>query len=60
MKRLAVWIFAALALGVAVGLLFTRWPQAATTYIAPFGTIFLNLLKFQMCIRDRIRRPFIS
>ena len=46
MKRLAVWIFAALILGVAVGLLFTRWPQLAAAYIAPFGTIFLNLLKF--------------
>lgn len=46
MKRLAIWIFAALVLGVTVGMLFTRWPQAATTYIAPFGTIFLNLMKF--------------
>jgi len=43
---LAVWIFAALALGILAGLLLTEAPWFAVGYLQPFGTIFLNLLKF--------------
>ncbi|MFI3166893.1 MAG: dicarboxylate/amino acid:cation symporter [Bacillota bacterium] len=43
---LAFCIVCALALGVAVGLFMTKTPDIATTYIQPFGTIFLNLVKF--------------
>ncbi|ADL07399.1 dicarboxylate/amino acid:cation symporter [Thermosediminibacter oceani] len=38
-------ILIGLILGVFVGLLFTSAPGAATTYIKPFGDLFLNLIK---------------
>lgn len=43
---LAMQIFIALVLAVAAGLLLQKHAQFAETYIKPFGTIFLNLLKF--------------
>lgn len=43
---LALQIFIALILAVIVGLLMQKVPDIATAYIKPFGTIFLNLLKF--------------
>lgn len=43
---LAVQIFIALVLAVAAGLLLQNHAAFANTYIQPFGTIFLNLLKF--------------
>lgn len=39
-------IFIALALAVVVGYLLRDTPETAENYIRPFGTIFLNLLKF--------------
>lgn len=39
-------IFIALVLAIAAGLLLQKHAQFAETYIKPFGTIFLNLLKF--------------
>ena len=43
---LALQIFIALILAVIVGLLMQKVPDIATVYIKPFGTIFLNLIKF--------------
>ncbi|MDD3570377.1 MAG: dicarboxylate/amino acid:cation symporter [Lachnospiraceae bacterium] len=43
---LAAWIFIGLALGIAVGIMFTGNPDFANNYIKPFGTLFLNLIKF--------------
>ena len=43
---LALQIFIALILAVIVGLLMQKIPDIATAYIKPFGTIFLNLIKF--------------
>ena len=43
---LAVQIFIALALGIIAGLALMKRPDIATTYIKPFGTIFLNLIKW--------------
>ena len=45
---LAMQIFIGLALGIIVGLIFmfTGKAEWAENYIKPFGTIFLNLLKF--------------
>jgi Na+/H+-dicarboxylate symporter len=43
---LAVWIFIGLVAGIIVGLLFMRNPVAAEKYIKPFGTLFMNLIKF--------------
>ena len=43
---LAMQIFIALVLAIAAGLLLQKHAQFADTYIKPFGTIFLNLLKF--------------
>lgn len=43
---LSTKIFIALALGIVVGLLFMGNPDFADSYIKPFGTIFLNLVKF--------------
>ena len=43
---LAGQIFIALVLGIVVGLLMQGQADFANTYIKPFGTIFLNLLKF--------------
>ena len=43
---LAMQIFIALILAVIAGLLMQKVPEIATSYIKPFGTIFLNLVKF--------------
>lgn len=43
---LTVQIGLALALGLAVGILLQNNVEFANSYIKPFGTIFLNLLKF--------------
>lgn len=46
---LALWIFIGLIAGIAVGLVLMPVPGGldfAKNYIKPFGTIFLNLLKF--------------
>lgn len=43
---LAMKIFIALILGIIVGLLMQSKAEFASTYILPFGTIFLNLIKF--------------
>lgn len=43
---LPLLIVIALVLGVVTGLLMMNHVELATTYIQPFGTIFLNLLKF--------------
>ena len=45
---LPIQIFIALALGIIAGLIFlaSGHPEIATKYLSPFGTIFLNLLKF--------------
>ena len=43
---LAGQIFIALLLGIAVGWAMTPIPHIALNYIKPFGTIFLNLIKF--------------
>ena len=43
---LAMQIFIALILAIIVGLLMQNVSDAANNYIKPFGTIFLNLIKF--------------
>ena len=43
---LAAQIFIALVLAVIAGLLLQSHADFAATYIKPFGTIFLNLVKF--------------
>ena len=43
---LAVQIFIALVLGIIVGLLMQSQAEFANSYIKPFGSIFLNLVKF--------------
>ncbi len=43
---LATKIFIAMVLGIAVGLAFMGNPDFTTNYLKPFGTIFINLLKF--------------
>ena len=43
---LAAQIFIALVLAVIAGLLMQSHAEFAATYIKPFGTIFLNLVKF--------------
>lgn len=45
---LAIQIFIGLGLGIAAGLIFMAVGKAdlAVTYVKPFGTIFLNLIKF--------------
>ena len=45
---LAAKIFIALGLGIVTGLVFLAFGRAdlATAYVKPFGTIFLNLIKF--------------
>ncbi len=47
MKKLslATQIMLGLILGIGAGMLLTSNPDIATTYIQPFGTIFLNLIK---------------
>ena len=48
-SSLALQIFIALVLAIVAGLLFGKNPAFANDYIKPFGTIFLNLLKFIVC-----------
>ena len=50
-KKLALstQIFIALVLAIIAGIAFTGNPAFATTYIKPFGTIFLNLIKWIVC-----------
>ncbi|WP_317855318.1 dicarboxylate/amino acid:cation symporter [Chakrabartyella piscis] len=43
---LAAWIFMGLVLGIVTGICLMGSPEIATTYIKPFGTLFLNLIKF--------------
>lgn len=43
---LAIKIFIALVLGIAAGLALQSHAEIATEFIKPFGTIFLNLIKF--------------
>ena len=43
---LGIQIFIALALGIVVGFALTKQVSFANTYIKPFGTIFLNLVKW--------------
>lgn len=46
---LAMQIFIALVLAIIVGLLMGKHADFANDYIKPFGTIFLNLIKFIVC-----------
>ena len=46
---LALQIFISLVLAIGVGLLMGKHADIANAYIKPFGTIFLNLLKFIVC-----------
>ena len=48
-SSLALQIFTALVLAIIAGLLLGGHTAFANTYIKPFGTIFLNLLKFVVC-----------
>ncbi len=50
-KKLALstQIFIALVLAIIAGIALTGAPQFATSYIKPFGTIFLNLIKWVVC-----------
>ena len=48
-SNLAAQIFVALVLAIVVGLLMGNAVDFANNYIKPFGTIFLNLLKFIVC-----------
>ena len=50
-KKLALstQIFIALVLAIIAGIAFTGNPAFATGYIKPFGTIFLNLIKWVVC-----------
>lgn len=43
---LAFWIFTGLLLGILAGIGLMKTPQIAVKYIKPFGTLFLNLVKF--------------
>lgn len=44
--NLAKWIFIGLVLGIGAGLLLMGNPAFAKSWIQPFGTLFLNLIKF--------------
>lgn len=46
---LATQIFIALVLAIIAGLILLPWPDVASKYIKPFGTIFLNLIKWIVC-----------
>ncbi|MBQ3405839.1 MAG: dicarboxylate/amino acid:cation symporter [Lachnospiraceae bacterium] len=46
---LSTQIFIALVLAIIAGIALTGTPQFATGYIKPFGTIFLNLIKWVVC-----------
>ena len=48
-SNLALQIFISLLLAIAAGLLMGNHAAFANAYIKPFGTIFLNLLKFIVC-----------
>ena len=48
-SNLALQIFIALVFAIIVGLLMGKRADIANAYIKPFGTIFLNLLKFIVC-----------
>ena len=50
-KKLALstQIFIALVLAIIAGIAFTGNPAFANSYIKPFGTIFLNLIKWIVC-----------
>ncbi len=48
-SNLALQIFIALVLAIVAGLLLGKNAAFANDYIKPFGTIFLNLLKFIVC-----------
>ena len=48
-SSLALQIFISLLLAIAAGLLLGNHAAFANAYITPFGTIFLNLLKFIVC-----------
>ncbi len=43
---LPAWILIALVAGILAGLCFLKNPDFTTEYIKPFGTIYINLLKF--------------
>ena len=43
---LPAWIFIGMFAGILAGLCFLKNPDFTTTYIKPFGTIYINLLKF--------------
>lgn len=43
---LAFWIFIGLILGILAGIGLMKTPHIAVEYIKPFGTLFLNLVKF--------------
>ena len=43
---LAFWIFVGLLLGILAGWQLMKAPEIAVNYIKPFGTLFLNLVKF--------------
>jgi len=47
--NLAAQIFISLVLAIIAGLLLGKHTAIANNYIKPFGTIFLNLLKFIVC-----------
>ncbi len=46
---LSTQIFIALVLAIIAGIAFTANPSFAVNYIKPFGTIFLNLIKWIVC-----------
>ena len=46
---LSTQIFIALVLAIIAGIAFTGNPAFAVNYIKPFGTIFLNLIKWVVC-----------
>lgn len=43
---LAAYIFIGLVLGILAGMALMKTPEIAVNYIKPFGTLFLNLVKF--------------
>ncbi|MGN0136740.1 cation:dicarboxylate symporter family transporter [Anaerotignum sp.] len=45
-RPLALWIFIGLVLGILTGGMLMHTPEIAVRYIKPFGTLFLNLVKF--------------
>ena len=48
-NTLALQIFIALLCAIIVGLLMQKIPDVPNNYVKPFGTIFLNLVKFMVC-----------